>query len=77
MNRPVLSAVLGALTLLIPLAPAIAEQETGAAQVEGQVEYNNACRTCHSMREGDNRLGPMAWSAARPAQWQAFSSHRR
>jgi cytochrome c len=23
-----------------------------------QVAYNNACRTCHSMREGDHRLGP-------------------
>ena len=20
--------------------------------------FNNACRTCHSVREGDNRLGP-------------------
>ena len=20
--------------------------------------FNNACRTCHAMREGDNRLGP-------------------
>ncbi len=25
--------------------------------VEQQV-FNNACRTCHSIREGDNRLGP-------------------
>ena len=24
----------------------------------GQIAYNNACRTCHSIREGDNRLGP-------------------
>ena len=24
----------------------------------GQQVFNNACRTCHSMREGDNRLGP-------------------
>jgi cytochrome c len=23
-----------------------------------QVAFNIACRTCHSMREGDNRLGP-------------------
>jgi cytochrome c len=22
------------------------------------VSYNNACRTCHSMKPGDNRLGP-------------------
>lgn len=25
---------------------------------EGQVLFNNACRTCHTMKEGDNRLGP-------------------
>lgn len=31
-----------------------AQAETSAAQVA----FNNACRTCHSMREGDHRLGP-------------------
>jgi cytochrome c len=25
---------------------------------DGQLAFNNACRTCHTMREGDNRLGP-------------------
>ena len=25
---------------------------------EGQVLFNNACRTCHSIKAGDNRLGP-------------------
>jgi cytochrome c len=24
----------------------------------GQLVFNNACRTCHSLKEGDNRLGP-------------------
>ena len=24
----------------------------------GQIAFNNACRTCHTTREGDNRLGP-------------------
>jgi cytochrome c len=24
----------------------------------GQLLFNNACRTCHSVKEGDNRLGP-------------------
>ena len=23
-----------------------------------QMVFNNSCRTCHSMKEGDNRLGP-------------------
>ena len=25
---------------------------------EGQLLFNNSCRTCHSVKEGDNRLGP-------------------
>jgi cytochrome c len=25
---------------------------------EGQLAFNNACRTCHTLRDGDNRLGP-------------------
>jgi len=25
---------------------------------DGQIAFNNACRTCHTMRQGDNRLGP-------------------
>jgi cytochrome c len=27
----------------------------------GQQAFNNLCRTCHSTREGDNRLGPHVW----------------
>jgi cytochrome c len=25
---------------------------------KGQLVFNNACRTCHTTKEGDNRLGP-------------------
>ena len=25
---------------------------------EGRVAFNNSCRTCHSLKAGDNRLGP-------------------
>ena len=25
---------------------------------DGQVQFNNRCRTCHAVREGDNRQGP-------------------
>jgi cytochrome c len=28
------------------------------AQDEGQILFNNACRTCHTVKDGDNRLGP-------------------
>ena len=33
-------------------------QEKAANTDSGQLLYNNACRTCHTLREGDNRLGP-------------------
>jgi cytochrome c len=29
-----------------------------ADTADPQMVFNNACRTCHSMKEGDNRLGP-------------------
>jgi cytochrome c len=29
-----------------------------AEVTSGQLVFNNACRTCHSTRQGDNRLGP-------------------
>ena len=31
---------------------------TAARAADPQMVFNNACRTCHSMKEGDNRLGP-------------------
>lgn len=36
------------------LLPAFASAEAD----KGQLAFNNACRTCHSVKEGDNRLGP-------------------
>jgi cytochrome c len=35
-------------------APAAAQDENQ----DGQLAFNNHCRTCHSTDEGDNRLGP-------------------
>ena len=29
-----------------------------SAQDDGQTAFNNNCRTCHTMKEGDNRQGP-------------------
>jgi cytochrome c len=39
--------------LLFTPAPAPAQDSDPA-----QIAFNNACRTCHTTREGDNRLGP-------------------
>jgi cytochrome c len=55
-NRPAFRAtVFSTLALLASFAPALAAQEESD---DGKVAYNNACRTCHSFKPGDNRLGP-------------------
>jgi cytochrome c len=35
-------------------------QNTAAksAAADSQLAFNNVCRTCHTLKEGDNRLGP-------------------
>jgi cytochrome c len=55
-----LSAKLSPPLLVVFLcAPAAAQETVGkAGGDEGQLLFNNACRTCHTLREGDNRLGP-------------------
>jgi cytochrome c len=44
--------------LVFLCAPALAQESKGADAQTGQLAFNNACRTCHSMNEGDNRLSP-------------------
>jgi len=45
--------------ILCPLLVSLALVTVARAETsDPQVAYNNACRTCHSMREGDHRLGP-------------------
>jgi cytochrome c len=49
--QPNLLSVLAAIMVLL--------SSTGRAQEpDGQLLFNNACRTCHTLKEGDNRLGP-------------------
>lgn len=52
--RPIAAA--GVLTLLVAAPSSIAQQP--ASDDAAQQAFNNSCRTCHSMKEGDNRLGP-------------------
>ncbi len=47
-----LSALSGMACMLA--APSALPQEASS----GQQAFNNACRTCHVVKEGDNRLGP-------------------
>jgi cytochrome c len=49
------------LAALIALSAEALGQETVGRSTgpdDGQLAFNNACRTCHTLKEGDNRLGP-------------------
>ncbi len=50
-----LSALLQS-AVLFGAGAAVAQQQKATA--DGQLVFNNACRTCHSTKPGDNRLGP-------------------
>jgi cytochrome c len=45
-----------AAALMAPAQFIVAQPQ--AMDGKGQLLFNNACRTCHTLREGDNRLGP-------------------
>jgi len=47
----------GLMFLGFSAAPQESERK-GADTESGQLTFNNACRTCHTTKEGDNRLGP-------------------
>jgi cytochrome c len=36
----------------------LAQESRSEDAISGELVFNNACRTCHSVKEGDNRLGP-------------------
>ena len=57
MTRHVASGPAAALLILLSTS-APAQQGTQAGADAGQLLFNNACRTCHTLEEGDNRLGP-------------------
>jgi cytochrome c len=42
---------------------------------EGRIAFNNSCRTCHSLKAGDNRLGPSLHSivGAKAAQSAGYT----
>ena len=55
-----LTVRLGATAFMLS-SPSSQAQELPSQETEPRMEqqvFNNACRTCHSTREGDNRLGP-------------------
>jgi cytochrome c len=54
-RRVHLIAALAGLACMLSSPPALAQ---GTEPASGQQAFNNACRTCHMTKEGDNRLGP-------------------
>ena len=48
------------LAALLAISPDAFGQDSAAngAVADNQLVFNNVCRTCHTLKEGDNRLGP-------------------
>jgi cytochrome c len=55
-DRMLLICALGA--FMLPSPSALPQASQGTEDASGQQAFNNACRTCHMVKEGDNRLGP-------------------
>ena len=51
-------ALTGATLVVLSFSWSLAEEPQNGEVTLGQLAFNNACRTCHSVKEGDNRLGP-------------------
>lgn len=62
-SRILLTATVCALSF-----PAVVGASAQDTADDGKLLFNNACRTCHSVNEGDNRLGPsLAGIVGRPS----------
>ena len=55
MMRSAIAALAG---MTIVALPSFAVAQEPASTASGQLLFNNTCRTCHTIRAGDNRLGP-------------------
>jgi cytochrome c len=49
---------LSGMAYMLSSSSALPQVSQGTEAASEQQAFNNACRTCHVMREGDNRLGP-------------------
>jgi cytochrome c len=50
--------VLSAIAYTVAYSEVRAQASPKPEDASGQVAFNNSCRTCHTLNEGDNRLGP-------------------
>jgi len=57
-DRAFLILALSGMAYVLSSPSALPQASQGTEGVSGQQAFNNACRTCHMVREGVNRLGP-------------------
>ena len=57
-NRVFLISALSGMACMLSSPSALPQASQGMEGDPGRLAFNNACRTCHMVREGDNRLGP-------------------
>ena len=57
-SRVFLTTALSGIVYTLALPSAFPQASQGMGDISGEQAFNNACRTCHVVREGDNRLGP-------------------
>ena len=57
-NRMFVTGALSAMAFMLASPSALPQVSQGTEDTSGQQAFNNACRTCHMVKEGDNRLGP-------------------
>ena len=57
-DRVHLIVALSGMAYMLSSSSALPQVSQGKEAASEQQAFNNACRTCHVMREGDNRLGP-------------------
>src|SRR6478672_2558326 len=57
-SRVFLTTALSGMVYTLSSPSAFPQASQGMGDVSGEQAFNNACRTCHVVREGDNRLGP-------------------
>jgi cytochrome c len=57
-NQMFLISALSGMACMFSVPSALSQASQGVEGASGQQAFNNACRTCHTVKEGDNRLGP-------------------
>jgi len=57
-NRRIAQSLSLTAALVLWSGHALPQADEDEAIRAGKLAYNSSCRTCHSIKEGDNRLGP-------------------